>query len=407
MSRKFKTTILLIVILIGVVGLVSGCSSSTTISEEQEQEEKYVPVEVDEVTVGTIENKVKINGKVVANEEIAVIPKAVGTVTKVNVKLGDLVKEGSTLFTVEQDDILKSVEQAASSVEIAKSGVAQAENALQTAKLNYEINKEKIENAKLNLERIEKLYEEGIVSKNELEQAQLAADEKNLDVLIGQISQAETAHQQALHQLKQAEIAHQQALDGLGHTVVKAPMSGYISTLDVKKGQIVGSGQPAATIVEMDKVYVEANVVENIVNRLEVGQEVEVNIPAVSNEYITSTISYISPTVDARTQLYTVKVYIDNIDKKVKPGMNGEIKLSMDTVDSTIVVKGNAVLDKDDKKIVFVVEDNIAIEKEVIVGLDTGDYVEIKEGLEEGENIIVEGQHYVENGDIVKVVRGE
>lgn len=52
-------------------------------------------------------------------------------------------------------------------------------------------------------------------------------------------------------------------------------------------------------------------------------------------------------------------------------------------------------------------EDNTAIEREVITGLDTGDYIEIKEGLEEGEHIIVEGQHYVEDGGKVKVVRGD
>ena len=79
----------------------------------------------------------------------------------------------------------------------------------------------------------------------------------------------------------------------------------------------------------------------------------------------------------------------------------------MDTVDSTIVIKGNAVLDKEDKKVVFVVEDDVAVEKVVTTGLDTGDYIEIKEGLKEGEQVIVEGQHYVEDGGKVKVVRGD
>ena len=105
MNRKLKTTMLLIVILIITMGTMSGCGNSA--ETDQAQEEMYTPVEIDEVAVGTVENKIKINGKVVANEEIAVIPKAMGIVTKVNVKLGDLVDEGSTLFTIEQDDIAK------------------------------------------------------------------------------------------------------------------------------------------------------------------------------------------------------------------------------------------------------------------------------------------------------------
>ncbi|HZK57244.1 MAG TPA: efflux RND transporter periplasmic adaptor subunit [Clostridia bacterium] len=406
MNKKLKIIIPLFVVLMGAVVLISRFGNFTASNKTQE-EENYTPVEVHEVSVGTIENKIKINGKIAANEEIAVIPKAMGIVTKVNVKLGDFVKEGDTLFTIEQDDIAKSVEQAANAVQMAGNGVTQAENGLQTAKLNYELNKEKIENAQLNLERIEKLYEEGAVSKSQLEQAQLAADGKNLEMLMGQVNQAETAHKQALNQLRQAEIAHEQALSGLGNTVVKSPMDGFISTLSVKEGQIATNSQPATTIVETDKVYIQINVVENIVNRLHVGQEVEVNVPAAFDDYVTSTISYISPTTDIRTQLYTVKIYIDNSEQKIRPGMNGEVKLSMDTVDSAIVIKGDAVLDKEDKKMVFIVEDNTAIEREVITGLDTGDYIEIKEGLEEGEHIIVEGQHYVENGGKVKVVRGD
>ena len=406
MNKKLKIIIPLIIVLIGAVALILKFGNITTSNKIQEEED-YTPVEIHKVAVGTIENKIKINGKIAANEEIAIIPKAIGVVTKVNVKLGDPVKKGDTLFVIEQDDIAKSVEQAANAVQMANNGVAQAENGLQTAKLNYELNKEKIENAQLNLERIEKLYEEGAVSKSQLEQAQLAADGKNLEMLMGQVNQAEIAHNQALNQLRQAEIAHEQALSGLGNTVVKAPMDGFISTLNVKEGQIATNSQPAATIVEMDEVCLQINVVENIVNRLQVGQEAEVNVPAAFDDYIASTISYISPTTDIRTQLYAVMIYIDNSDQKIKPGMNGEAKLSMNTVDSAIVIKGDAVLDKGDKKVVFIVEGDIATEREVTVGLDTGDYMEIKEGLKEGENIIIEGQHYVEDGGKVKVVRGD
>ncbi len=406
MNKRLKIIILLVIVLAVITGLTLYFRNSATIDQAQEGG-KYTPVEVDEVTSGTIENKIKINGKVIANEEIAVIPKAMGIVTKVNVELGDFVEKGSTLFIIEQDDIGKSVEQAANAVQMAGNGVAQAENGLQTAKLNYELNKEKMENAQLNLKRIEELYKEGAVSKSELEQAQLAASEKNLEILASQVNQAEVAYNQALSQLRQAEIAHEQALLGFDNTVVEAPMSGFVSTLNVKEGQIATNSQPAATIVEMDKVCIQINVVENIVNRLQTGQEVEINVPAAFDEYVTSTISYISPTADARTQLYIVKIYIDNSDKNIKPGMNGEIKLSVDTVDSTIVIKGNAVLDKEDKKIVFVVENDTAVEKEVTTGLDTGDHIEIKTGLEKGELVIVEGQHYVEDGGKVKVIRGD
>ncbi len=406
MSRKAKAIILLIVILIGVLGLISSCNKSAEVSEAKE-DKYYTPVQVERVTARGIEDKVKINGKIFANEEIIITSKVPGVVTSVNVELGDVVKEGSVLFIIEQEDISKNLEQTANAVEIASNGVAQAENALKTALVNYELTQEKIDNAKLNLDRTRKLYEEGAVPKSQVEQAELAASEKSLEVAKGQVKQAEIAYEQALNQLRQSEISYEQMASNLDDTVIRAPRDGVISELNVKEGQIATGSQIAAKIVDIDKVYIQINVVENIVNRLEVGQEVNIKVPAAFDEEITSTISYISPTADDSSQLYPVKIYIDNLDRKLKPGMNGEVDLSIDEVESTIVLKGDAVLDKDDRNIVFVLEDDKAVERTVVLGLDTGEYVEIKEGLKEGEQVIVKGQHYVEDGGKVKVVRGE
>lgn len=403
MSRKLGAIILIMII---IVGLLSGCSKSTK-SNAVEEKEDYVPVEVKTATTGAIENNVKLNGKVVANEEISIIPKVSGIVTNVNVKLGDKVKEGSVLFTIEQEDLLRNVDQGANAINIANQGVKQAENALNTAKLNYELNKEKIENAQINLDRTRKLYEEGLVPKSQLEQAELAASEKNLELSRTQVEQAEIAYEQALNQLRQAEISYEQTASSFNNTVVKAPKSGVVSTLNVKEGQIIANGQVAATIVDMEKVYIEINVVEDMVNRLKVGEKVEISIPSAFNEHITSTISYISPTADAISQLYPVKIYIENPDERIKPGMNGEVMLGLDKVDEAIVVDGDAILDKDDEKIVFIVEEDKAVERIVSIGLDTGDYIEIKDGIKEGDRVIVQGQHYVKNGEKVKVVRGE
>src|SRR5690606_17142931 len=116
MSRKLRTITLLIVMIV-IAGLMSGCSNSTEANQAKE-EESYIPIVIEKATVNNIGNKIKINGKIFANEEIAVMPKVPGIVTNVNVKLGDAVEKGTILFTIEQEDILKSVEQAANGVEL-------------------------------------------------------------------------------------------------------------------------------------------------------------------------------------------------------------------------------------------------------------------------------------------------
>ena len=401
MNRRI---ISLLLVMIMITAFVSGCRGN---EGEEAAVESFTAVEVQSAQLGTIENSVTINGRVSADQEVSVIPKAMGTVVALNVKLGDQVNEGDVLFTIEQTDMNLSVSQAANGVELARKSVAQAENALNTAKINYELNKEKIENAQLNLERTRQLYEEGAVSKSQLEQAELSASQLNLDALQTQVNQAEISYQQAQDQLQQAQISYQQAQSGLSNTVVLSPMTGLVSALNVKEGQIAASGQPAATIVNMDTVYIRVNVVENVVNRLSEGQEVEISVPAAFEGYIDSVIDYVSPSADPMSKLYEVRAYVDNNQYGIRSGMTGSVKLNLESEKDVIVIPSDAVIDKDEKQVVYVLEEDVALEREVQTGLDTGEMIHILSGINEGEEIIVEGQQYVSDGVTVKVVRGE
>lgn len=383
---------------------LSGCTSSPV---EEEKGDVYTPVEIATVELGSLESTVTLSGRLSANEQVSIIPKASGIVESVNVRLGDMVEVGDILFTIEQNDYSRNVEQAQNSIQLAQKSVDQAANGLKSAKINFELNKEKIENARINLERTRILYEEGAVSKSQLEQAELSASQLSLDALQGQVKQAEIAYQQSLSQLEQARVGYDQAQSGLDNTVVKSPIKGTVSALNVVQGQIAAASQVAATVVEMDRVYLQVNVVENIVTKLQEGQKAQVRVSALSEEFIDSTVEYVSPTADPRSQLYTVRVYLDNADKAIKPGMSGEVKLVLDSVDKAIIVKADAVLDEDGESFVFVVQDGKAIKRTVEVGLDTGDHVEVKSGLTAGEKLIIEGQYYVADGGEVKVVRGE
>ncbi|WP_422486339.1 efflux RND transporter periplasmic adaptor subunit [Gudongella sp. DL1XJH-153] len=399
-----KRIISLLIVMIMIAAFASGCAGG---NEDEAEVESFTSVQTKAAELGTIENSVTINGKVSASEEVSVMPKAMGTVTSLNVALGDQISEGDVLFTVEQKDMNLSVSQAANGVDIARKSVDQAANGLNSAKINYELNKEKIQNAQLNLERTRILYEEGAVSKSQLEQAELSASQLNLDALQSQVNQAQISYQQAQEQLQQAQISYQQAQSGLSNTVVLSPMTGIVSTLNVKEGQIAASGQPAATITNTDTVYVRINVVENIVNRLEEGQEVEIAVPAAFEGYVDSVIDYVSQTADPMNKLYEVRIYVNNAEYGIRSGMTGSVKLSIDKAEDTLVIDSNAVLDKDGRKIIYIVQENKAVEKEVKIGLDTGDQVQITSGLSQGDMVIVEGQHYVSDGVVVKVVRGE
>jgi len=403
MMNKKKYIILITTLVIAFA--ISGCSSNQT---DEVEEENYTPVEICTTQSKDIDNEVSFSGKILANEEIFVIPKASGIVTAVNFELGDKVNKGDILFTIEKDDISNSVAQASNGISLAQKGVSQAENGLASAKINYELNKEKIENAILNYERTKELYEQGAVSKSQLEQAEIAANTMNLDAIKAGVTQAEISYQQSLNQLTQAQISYEQAANGIDNTQVEAPMTGILSTLNVKTGQIAGSGQQAATIVDVSEVYIQLSVVESVVNDILEGDEIRLEIPAAATGEITSTVSYVSPSADPMNKLYTVKSYINNPDSKIRPGMSAKAIISLEKAEDAIVIPSNSIINEGDKKFVFVVEDDIAIEKEVTTGIDTGEFVEILSGLNFDEKIIIEGQFYVSDGSKVKVVvRGE
>lgn len=376
MKTRFTVYFLILIL---IIGSIAGCSPKANIKDEQSQGETYVPVEIEKAAKRTIFNVTVFSGKVYPDKDVVVLPKVVGKVTSVNVKVGDTVTKDSILFTIDRGDMQKQVQQ--------------AKAALDGARANYELVKEQIENAKVAYERTKKLYEEGAVSKAQLEQAQLAASDESLEA-------AKTG-------FEQAQVAYSQALDALNDTFVKSPIDGVVSSVDIETGDMVSNTQPTITVVDMDKVYVQIDVTENIINDLNEGQEVMVNIPSASENDLVGKISNISPVADSRTQLYPIKIYIDNSKHLIKPGMFARVKINTDIREDVIAVKSEAVVEKNGKLVLYVVENDKAVQREVTTGLDTGTYVEIVEGLNEGENVIIKGQNYVEDGSKVKVVRGD
>ncbi len=407
MSRK-KIAIVLIVILLLITSIVAvRCAGNSGETATDTEKDLYVPVEVEEAAIKTIANSVVLNGKIHTNDEAMILPKIPGKVEKVNVKLGDYVQKGAVLFVMDQKDISKSVEQAEEALNTVRIGVEQAENGVETAKINYNSIKERIENAKVNLERTRALYEAGAISKSQLEQAELAASNTSLEAAERQVRQAELAYEQALNQLSQAEISYRQAQDALDDTVVRAPISGVISSINVVEGELAGGAQPLAVISDINKVYLQVDVAENMVNILKEGQEVSIEVPAALDEKMTGKVDYISSTINPMTQLYMVKVYLNNSEGKIRTGMSGSITVDIEKVEDTLVVDSKAVIEKEGEYFIYIVEDDHAVEKKVKIGMDTGSEVEILEGIEEGDKVIVKGQHYITDGERVKIVGGE
>lgn len=373
-NRRLLSLIMLVI----AVFLMVSCKGKADTSQEEAVEANYVPVETAVVEAGEIYNTITLTGKVRGNKEVVVLSKSPGKVEEVFVGLGDKVKVDDKLISIDKEDISKQVDTARKQKDSAYSGYVRAKESTELAKATYA--------------RTLKLYNQNGVSKAQLEQAELQASEQPLDA--------------AKTQYDLAVIAYENAMDLLKDANVKSPIDGVVTAVNVEAGDTISPQLSALTVVDMDEIYVELQITENIINDLSLGQDVEVEIGAMNKSY-TGKIDRLSPVADPRTNLYQTKVYLKNDDFKIKPGMFAKVKFDIDYKDKVIRVPGESVITIGSSNYVFIVNGDKAMQKSVEIGVDSGDFVEILSGVNAGDLLVIKGQQYIKDDTNIRVVRGD
>jgi len=364
----------IVLCLLMVMMALAGCQAEVTPQDDL----NYIAVETTLVVKGTIEDRTILSGRAMPQKDVMVMPTVPGTVEAVYVSIGQWVNKGDRLFAMNRDSI--------------SGQLSQAEAVYNSANANYQMTKDQIAAAKITFERMQTLYDEGAISRAQYEQAELAASDQPLEA--------------AAAALQQAAVGYNNASNAYNDTVVKAPISGLITTVNIEAGEMAANTQPAVVVVDIDRLIVKLNITEKLVNAIEVGSEVDVAIPAVDTQ-TRGTIISASPMIDSRTMLYPVEVEILNPDRIIKASMYAEVSLITKQRLAVLKVPSSAVVVVDNQTIVYSVVDSKAQKNVVVIGLDNGSEIEITSGLTENDEIITSGQHYVSDGSVVKIIRGE
>lgn len=188
---------------------------------------------------------------------------------------------------------------------------------------------------------------------------------------------------------------------------VRSPISGTVGRLLLDRGSAIGPQVPVAVVVRMDRVKVLFTVEEKELAKVKTGMKAEIRVDTYSGEVFVGKLTSISPIVDPRTRSASCEVTLKNRDHRLKPGMFAEIELLLETRDSAVLIQRDAVVEDliESKSHVFVVEEDTCAKREVEIGLAHGDTVEILSGIEEGQVVVVKGQHYLKGGERVEIVR--
>jgi membrane fusion protein, multidrug efflux system len=199
-----------------------------------------------------------------------------------------------------------------------------------------------------------------------------------------------------------AEIALERARHQLARTVVRAPFSGRVATVSVVEGQYVRQGDELLTVVDLDPIRLEVQVLESEIGFLSEGSNARVAFAAFPDQPVTGRIATINPVVERGSRTATVTVSVPNPDGRILPGMYARVALDARRFPDRVLVPRSAILERDRRTMLFVYDgddrEGRAKWRYVTTGLSNERHVEILEDAEtdavQPGEVVLTGGHY-------------
>ena len=431
----------LIFILLGIVALIGAgiwWSSSNKPKGEKVQTEK--------IAKRTIYETVSASGKIFPEVEVKISSDVSGEVVELLVQEGDTVKKGQLLCRVNPEAYISTVERGEAGVNSARAQADQSRSQIESTRTRSTQAKAQLENAKTVLDRQKTLFSDGVISKAELDNAAVTyrVAEASFSAAEADIKSIEQGSRAADYSIKSANAQLKELRTNLKRTSIYAPTSGIISKLNVKKGErVLGTIQMSGTeilrIADFSSMEVQVDVSENDVPRVNVGDQVDIDIDAFIGRKFKGKVYQIANTANNTTTAtgavnlnsdqvtnFVVKIridpssYSDLISKNKKhpfrPGMSASVEIFTKSVENTLSVsiqgvttrdreevkkvdeddefklkrseKETAPKTKDIKEVVFVCSGDTLKMVEVKTGIQDDSFIQL-EGLQEGEEIVV------------------
>jgi membrane fusion protein (multidrug efflux system) len=343
----------LIVLLVFLGGLIT--RKKTRLAEENmaalAQERKPINAVLLTVTPTVIRDRINLPGVIEPWTDLELLAKVRGSVEEVLVREGDSVKQGQTIARIEDRDY-----------RIVLSGAEAAYNL-----------------AVATLKRNDTLHGKGLIPTAELDVAS---------------TETETAR-----------AALENARLNLSRCTVTAPMAGVVERLDLKVGLYLNDADPMARILEVDRLKAVIGIPESDVSAVRKLDKVELSLQALGDRVVTGTRHFLDSSPDSAARLYRLELAVDNRDRAILPGMFVRADLVKEVAENSIALPLYSVVTRNDEQYVFVARENKAVKRPVTLGIMEGWQVQVREGLDFGEQVIIEGHRDVEDGQPIKVVR--
>ena len=350
--------------------------------------------------------------------EVALFPKVSGYLERIDARIGDSLRQGQVIAQIDRSDFLQKVKEVEAKVAFAKAQLAELDAGtrsqdLRQAEESVSQTQSRFNHAKLQKERMEALYGRQIVSKKDFDNAEMdyKVTEAQLEGNQQQLKLLREGARQEVKNASQAKLRETEALLAqeqirLQNTEITAPFQGEIMRKYVDAGALVSPLTPLVHLVHTATLKVVANVLERDIPLLKPGIIARIRVEAYPDKLFEGRISRINTGLDSATRTLQAEIEIPNSTRLLKPGMFARIEIFLLEKPGVVAVPREAVLEENGAKFIFTVEGNKAIRRPVVTGITQDQFVEIREGLKEGDQVIIKGQNLIRDNATVRVVEG-
>jgi RND family efflux transporter MFP subunit len=357
-----------------------------------------VRVAVAKVTREGLSRQLELAAEFRPNQEIKVHAKIAGFVKEILVDVGDHVRAGQLLATLEIPELVEDLDQALAAVSRNEAEVRRAKEDLRRSESSHEA-------AHLSYTRLSSLIKSrpNLVAQQEIDDA-LARDR----VAEAQVAGAQAGMVAAEEQVRVSKANVNKVRTLQAYSRITAPFPGVISKRYADKGAMIQAGtasqsqaMPVVELSQDDLLRLVVPVPESVVPSVRIGTPVEVRVPTLGRSY-QGKVSRFTGRVEPATRTMETEVDVANRTLELKPGMYAYVTLSLDRRNNAVAVPLQAISSKQNKSTVLVVkESGILEERPVVLGIETPTRVEVISGLEENQLVVVGSRSQLKAGQVV------
>jgi len=333
-----------IIVILGAIVLLSFNNLSR--AEVPQKETLGIPVEVEEAVLGSIRDESNYIGSLKSKNEILLAFKQAGFLTELYVSEGSTFKKGDLLARLDTGEFL----------------------------IKKELAQQKKRNAELNAE-----YLKDLLDKNQVLFAAGAVTKQNIEDLTLKYEMAVNAVNEAVINIKEIDLM-------LHRTGIYAPYAGVVREVLKKEGEFTQPGQPILQVSEKDDLVAEIAIIEKDLQDITRGSTALIYLG--NNQVVKSEVSEIANTLNPQTKTANVEIPVIS-ESKLLPNMSVKVSIIKEEKDNVVLIPAGAVIDRGEKHYVYLYEDGIALQKEVKLGIKSGNTVEVLSGMEVNDKVIV------------------